>query len=69
MRRSLIVLSVAAIMVLLLVTAEPALAQQTLPKSGGPLPSPITLSSIILPVTALLLGLGLVGYVIGRRGR
>lgn len=68
MKRSLIVLSVAAILVLL-VAAEPALAQQTLPKSGGPLPSPITLSSIILPVTALLLGLGLVGYVAGRRGR
>lgn len=68
MKRSLIVLSVAAILVLL-VAAEPALAQQTLPKSGGPLPSPITLSSIILPVTALLLGLGLVGYVVGRRGR
>ena len=68
MKRIMLVLSVAAIVTVLLVTAvAPVLAQsvppEKIPKTGGPEVS----GSVVLPTVALLVGSGILGYVLLRR--
>ena len=67
-----LILLVTAALVAMLILVPSAMAQDTLPQSGGqtaePLPQTGGVSpSVLLPAAALLVGSGVVGYALVRR--
>jgi hypothetical protein len=69
-----LVLLVTAALVAMLILVPSAMAQDTLPASGGQTAEPLPASggvapSVLLPAAALLVGAGIVGYAVVRRRR
>ena len=69
-----LILLVTAALVAMLILVPSAMAQDTLPQSGGqtaePLPQTGGVSpSVLLPAAALLVGAGVLGYAVVRRRR
>ena len=68
-----IVLLATAALVAILILVPTAMAQETLPQSGGQTAEPLPQSggvvapSVLLPAAALLVGSGIVGYALVRR--
>ena len=67
-----LVLLVTAALVAMLILVPSAMAQDTLPASGGQTAEPLPASggvapSVLLPAAALLVGAGIVGYAVVRR--
>jgi hypothetical protein len=70
MRKLVLLLTAALVAMLILVPS--AMAQDTLPQSGGQTAEPLPASggvspSVLLPAAALLVGSGIVGYALVRR--
>jgi hypothetical protein len=70
MRKLVLLLTAALVAMLILVPS--AMAQDTLPQSGGQTAEPLPASggvspSVLLPAAALLVGSGVVGYALVRR--
>ena len=70
--KKLLLLATAAL-VAILILVPTAMAQETLPQSGGQTAEPLPQSggvvapSVLLPAAALLVGSGIVGYALMRR--
>ena len=69
-----LVLLVTAALVAMLILVPSAMAQDTLPASGGQTAEPLPASggvapSVLLPAAALLVGAGVLGYAVVRRRR
>ncbi len=70
--KKLLLLATAAL-VAILILVPTAMAQETLPQSGGQTAEPLPQSggvvapSVLLPAAALLVGSGIVGYALVRR--
>jgi len=67
-----LVLLLTAALVAMLILVPSAMAQDTLPQSGGQTAEPLPASggvspSVLLPAAALLVGSGVVGYALVRR--